>query len=65
MPDPAHGNVAAIPAVACLARSTTDLLVIARAMQRTGAGLGSLAELVVDIRRRNPAGWTDFRGFES
>src|SRR5713101_766227 len=44
----AHGDVAIIPAVDRLSRDTTDLLVIARDMQRAGAGLRSLAEPVVD-----------------
>jgi DNA invertase Pin-like site-specific DNA recombinase len=38
----------AIPAVDRLSRDTTDLLVIARDMQRAGAGLRSLAEPVLD-----------------
>jgi DNA invertase Pin-like site-specific DNA recombinase len=36
------------PAVDRLSRDTTDLLVIARDMQRAGAGLRSLAEPVLD-----------------
>jgi hypothetical protein len=36
------GDVVIIPAVDRLSRDTTDLLVIARDMQRTGAGLRSL-----------------------
>ena len=36
------------PAVDRLSRDTTDLLVIARDMQRAGAGLRSIAEPVVD-----------------
>ena len=44
----AHGDVVVIPAVDRLSRDTTDLLVIARDMQRAGAGLRSLAEPVVD-----------------
>ena len=43
-----HGDVVIIPAVDRLSRDTTDLLVIARDMQRAGAGLRSLAEPVVD-----------------
>lgn len=43
-----HGDVVVIPAVDRLSRDTTDLLVIARDMQRAGAGLRSLAEPVVD-----------------
>jgi len=43
-----HGDVVMIPAVDRLSRDTTDLLVIARDMQRAGAGLRSLAEPVVD-----------------
>src|SRR5271157_5162721 len=44
----AHGDVVIIPAVDRLSRDTTDLMVIARDMQRTGAGLRSLAEPVLD-----------------
>jgi DNA invertase Pin-like site-specific DNA recombinase len=44
----AHGDAVIIPAVDRLSRDTTDLLVIARDMQRAGAGLRSLAEPVVD-----------------
>jgi DNA invertase Pin-like site-specific DNA recombinase len=44
----AAGDVAVIPAVDRLSRDTTDLLVIARDMQRAGAGLRSLAEPVLD-----------------
>src|SRR5207245_10863882 len=43
-----HGDVVIIPAVDRLSRDTTDLLVIARDMQRAGAGLRSIAEPVVD-----------------
>jgi DNA invertase Pin-like site-specific DNA recombinase len=43
-----QGDVVIIPAVDRLSRDTTDLLVIARDMQRAGAGLRSLAEPVVD-----------------
>lgn len=42
------GDVVVIPAVDRLSRDTIDLLVIARDMQRAGAGLRSLAEPVVD-----------------
>lgn len=42
------GDVVITPAVDRLSRDTTDLLVIARDMQRAGAGLRSLAEPVVD-----------------
>jgi len=42
------GDVVVIAAVDRLSRDTTDLLVIARDMQRAGAGLRSLAEPVVD-----------------
>jgi DNA invertase Pin-like site-specific DNA recombinase len=42
------GDVVIIPAVDRLSRDTTDLLVIARDMQRAGAGLRSIAEPVVD-----------------
>lgn len=44
----AHDDVVIIPAVDRLSRDTTDLLVIARDMQRAGAGLRSLAEPVLD-----------------
>ena len=37
-----------IPAVDRLSRDTTDLLVIARDLQKAGAGLRSIAEPVVD-----------------
>ena len=42
------GDMVVIPAVDRLSRDTTDLLVIARDMQRAGAGLRSIAEPVVD-----------------
>jgi len=38
------GDVVVIPAVDRLSRDTTDLLVIARDMQRAGAGLRSLVD---------------------
>ncbi len=44
----APGDVVIIPAVDRLSRDTTDLLVIARDMQRAGAGIRSLAEPVLD-----------------
>ena len=43
-----HGDVVVIPAVDRLSRDTTDLLVIARDMQRAGAGIRSLAEPFLD-----------------
>ena len=43
-----HGDVVIVAAVDRLSRDTTDLMVIARDMQRAGAGLRSLAEPVVD-----------------
>jgi DNA invertase Pin-like site-specific DNA recombinase len=43
-----HGDVVVIPAVDRLSRDTTDLLVIAREMQRAGAGIRSLAEPYLD-----------------
>ena len=43
-----HGDVVVIPAVDRLSRDTTDLLVIARDLQKAGAGLRSIAEPVVD-----------------
>jgi DNA invertase Pin-like site-specific DNA recombinase len=42
------GDVVTIAAVDRLSRDTTDLLVIARDLQKAGAGLRSLAEPVVD-----------------
>ena len=44
----AHGDVVIVPAVDRLSRDTTDLLVIAREMQRKGAGIRSLAEPFLD-----------------
>jgi DNA invertase Pin-like site-specific DNA recombinase len=44
----APGDVVVIPAVDRLSRDTTDLLVIAREMQRKGAGIRSLAEPFLD-----------------
>jgi Resolvase, N terminal domain len=38
-----HGDVVILPAVDRLSRDTTDLLVIARELQKVGAGLRSLA----------------------
>jgi DNA invertase Pin-like site-specific DNA recombinase len=43
-----HDDVVIIPAVDRLSRDTTDLLVIARDLQKAGAGLRSIAEPVVD-----------------
>jgi DNA invertase Pin-like site-specific DNA recombinase len=43
-----QGDVVIIAAVDRLSRDTTDLMVIARDLQRAGAGLRSLAEPVVD-----------------
>ena len=43
-----HGDVLIIPAVDRLSRDTTDLLMIAREMQRAGAGIRSLAEPFLD-----------------
>lgn len=42
------GDVVVVPAVDRLSRDTTDLLVIARDIQKAGAGLRSLAEPVLD-----------------
>ena len=42
------GDLVITPAVDRLSRDTTDLMVIARDMQRAGAGLRSLAEPVLD-----------------
>ena len=44
----APGDVVITPAVDRLSRDTTDLLVIARAMQKAGAGIRSLAEPFLD-----------------
>jgi DNA invertase Pin-like site-specific DNA recombinase len=44
----ALGDVVITPAVDRLSRDATDLLLIARDMQRAGAGLRSIAEPVVD-----------------
>ena len=44
----APGDVVITPAVDRLSRDTTDLLVIAREMQRAGAGIRSLAEPFLD-----------------
>jgi DNA invertase Pin-like site-specific DNA recombinase len=44
----AEGDVVIIPAVDRLSRDTTDPLVIAREMQRAGAGIRSLAERFLD-----------------
>ena len=49
----ASGDVVITPAVDRLSRDTTDLLVIARDMQRAGAGLRSIAEPVVDTTSDN------------
>jgi DNA invertase Pin-like site-specific DNA recombinase len=43
-----HGDVVIAPAVGRLSRDTTDLLVIAREMQRAGVGMKSLAEPLLD-----------------
>jgi DNA invertase Pin-like site-specific DNA recombinase len=44
----APGDVVITPAVDRLSRDTTNLLVIARDMQRAGAGIRSLAEPFLD-----------------
>jgi DNA invertase Pin-like site-specific DNA recombinase len=44
----AHGDVVIISAVDRLSRDTTDLLIIAREMQKAGAGIRSLAEPFLD-----------------
>ena len=44
----AHGDVVIIPAVDRLSRDTTDLLIIARELQKAGAGIRSLAEPFLD-----------------
>jgi DNA invertase Pin-like site-specific DNA recombinase len=44
----AHGDVVIIPAVDRLSRDTTDLLIIAREMQRTGLASGRFAEPFLD-----------------
>jgi DNA invertase Pin-like site-specific DNA recombinase len=43
-----HGDVVIIPAVDRLSHDTTDLLVVARDMQRAGAGIRSLADPFLD-----------------
>jgi DNA invertase Pin-like site-specific DNA recombinase len=43
-----EGDVVVIPAVDRLSRDTTNLLIIARDLQKAGAGLRSIAEPVVD-----------------
>src|SRR3954466_5136034 len=43
-----HGDVIITPAADRLSRDTTDLLIIAREMQRAGAGIRSLAEPFLD-----------------
>ena len=42
------GDVVIIPAIDRLSRDTTDLLVIARDLQKAGAGLRSIAEPIID-----------------
>jgi DNA invertase Pin-like site-specific DNA recombinase len=42
------GDIVIIPAVDRLSRDTTDLLVIARDLQKAGAGLRSIAEPIID-----------------
>ncbi len=42
------GDVVIIPAVDRLSRDTTDLLIIARDLQKAGVGLRSIAEPIVD-----------------
>jgi DNA invertase Pin-like site-specific DNA recombinase len=49
----APGDVVITPAVDRLSRDTTDLLNIAREMQRDGAGIRSLAEPYLALHRRN------------
>jgi DNA invertase Pin-like site-specific DNA recombinase len=44
----AHGDVVIIPAVDRLSRDTTDLLIIAREMQKAGAGIRSLEQPFLD-----------------
>jgi DNA invertase Pin-like site-specific DNA recombinase len=51
----APGDVVITPAVDRLSRDTTDLMVIARDMQRAGAGLRSLAEPVLDTTETSPS----------
>src|SRR4051812_16715766 len=45
----ASGDVVIIPAVDRLSRDTTDLLIIAREMQKAGTGIRSLAEPFLDM----------------
>src|ERR1700681_1156112 len=55
-----HGDVVVIAAVDRLSRDTTDLLVIARDLQKAGAGLRSIAEPVTRPARRSSAvRWTE------
>jgi DNA invertase Pin-like site-specific DNA recombinase len=51
-----HGDVVIIPAVDRLSRDTTDLLVIAREMQRAGAGRRSIAPHQQQEARKRVAG---------
>jgi DNA invertase Pin-like site-specific DNA recombinase len=44
----AHGDVVTIPAVDRLSRDTTDVLIIAREMERAGAGIRSQDEPFLD-----------------
>jgi DNA invertase Pin-like site-specific DNA recombinase len=46
--DPRPGDIVITPAVGRLSRDTTDLLVIARAARRAGAGIRALAEPFLD-----------------
>jgi DNA invertase Pin-like site-specific DNA recombinase len=46
------GDVVITPAVDRVSRDTTDLLVIARQMERAGAGIRSLTEPYLDGRAR-------------
>ncbi len=43
-----HGDVVIIPAIDRLSRDTTDLLIIARELEKAGAGLRSIAEPLID-----------------
>src|SRR6516164_8446468 len=56
----APGDVVITPAVDRLSRDTTDLLVIAREMQRAGAGIRSLAEPYLDTTSDLPRSSSPF-----
>jgi hypothetical protein len=57
----APGDIVITPAVDRLSRDTTDLLIIAREMQKAGAGIRSLAEPFLDttavLKLNGSEGW--------